>query len=260
MRRFNYTGRKKLGKSHVNVVLNSLSDGVEFDLDLDLSDLRRSGSVPLDACIYVEAYARTKWERFQMGTVADPHTGIRRKLESFTENDNIQFRVKVVDSADAGRILALQSQIRPAGGGESRSRSLLPVEVRSLGSLIYAVDFPEDSPPVLVLNEKLDHQMEAGVKSLVNRPIFVTLVLPQVVREILVKLLVIDPVTNDFEDDSDCEQWEKGWIGLARTWNANPLPENDDGDPVQRLEWIDEAVDGMAEDFGVLQLFEQVED
>lgn len=256
MRRFNYTGRKRLGQGHVNVLLHTRSTDLEFDLDLDLSDLRKEKSVPGDAAIHVEAYTRTKWERFQFGTVAHPDTGSRRKLSSFTDKDNIQFRVKVVDT-DSGRILAMQSQIRPAGKGESRSRSLLPVEVRPLDNLVYSVDFPEDSPPVLVLNEKLDSVSDEGIKALANRPIFVALALPQVVREILLRLMVIDPITDDFDDTSDCEQWQKGWLALARTWNESPLPGRVEEDPEPMLQWIDEAVDGMAHGIGVLQQFQQ---
>lgn len=70
LRRFNYTGRKKIPRSAVAVkVLNSDSGPPAFDAKFDLSSV----NLPAHARVYVEAYHRASYMRFDFGKISDIH-------------------------------------------------------------------------------------------------------------------------------------------------------------------------------------------
>lgn len=256
MRRFNYTGRLRIDRSRVSVTLHAVENGrLDCEADVDVSELVKA-KVPPTAGIFLEAYNRTKFERFDLGTVGSPAAKQTWHLETFHKDESLLFRVKVVDANDhAGRIIASASGIRPATPDESHQSSLLPVSVEPLDDVVYRVDFPDDGPPTLRLNEALDTSLEGGIKAVVRTPLFVALVLPEVVRQVLTRILVVEGQdTDDDDSSSSCAKWRR----YARILNPDPMPElgeEDDTGPL--LEWIDVAVSKVGRDVGAIQRFQQ---
>jgi hypothetical protein len=256
MRRFNYTGRKRLNRSDVVITLHPQADGgLEFDSIVDLAELRKADGVQPDAPVFLEAYSRTKFERFDLGTLEFSAPATRHRLTSFRRDENVLFRLKVVDSeAHEGRIIAMASGIRPVAPQEARQSSLLPVSVKPLDDLVFLVDFEEDGPPTLVLNERLD-VMEQGIKAAARNAVFIALVLPEAVRQILTRILVIE---DDTGEDEDALSWSAKWKRFARSLNPEPIPElEDDQDPDRVLDWIDVVVSRIGRNLNVIQKFEQ---
>ena len=69
IRRFNFTGRKRISRTRLNIFLYATPDAnLAFDAGLDMENL----SLPFDAKLYIEAYRRTYLRRFSCGTVAQP--------------------------------------------------------------------------------------------------------------------------------------------------------------------------------------------
>lgn len=255
MRHFNYTGRLRISRSDVSIALHASDDGTrEFEAVLDLAAIRRHA--PGNSAVFVEAYGGTKFERFAFGTLASPAPAARHRLATFGADENVLFRVKVVETdVTRGRIIAMATRIRPAGPGETQQASLLPVSVAKLEGVVYRVDFPDDGPPTLVLNEELEAGLPQGIKAIARTPMFVSLVLPEVVRQILTRILVVDCHTDDDDDDSShAAKWKR----FARVRNREPIPQLDDGDePGPLLDWIDVAVARIAQDLRTLQRFRQ---
>src|SRR5687767_2738227 len=122
IRRFNFTGRKKLPIAIFDIALTSTPTR-GFNASVDLTNF----VFPPEARLYFEAYGSGSGIviRFPWGTVAAPDPPERRSLDSLPAG-NILFDFKVVDeSDDTGRILAIARGIPLRSGGDGR-RSLLP--------------------------------------------------------------------------------------------------------------------------------------
>ena len=119
IRKFNYTGRKKIKRSNVRIDLMRDSNGQRFFRSgFQLDDLE----LPASAHVYVEAYHRSGYQRFDFGSVGDRKTPTDRMLKNISDSATPLFRVKVVDRSTAhGRILASVDKVRPENRKSGRA-------------------------------------------------------------------------------------------------------------------------------------------
>jgi hypothetical protein len=112
LRRFNYTGRKKIKQEDVPIQL--IGKGPVLEFEADFASLTKY-EIPADAKLFVEAYERAAYMRFDFGTVGSISTPTRaeRLLTEFEGSDAIRFRVKVVDAGHEGQLLAEADGIFP---------------------------------------------------------------------------------------------------------------------------------------------------
>ena len=247
IRKFNYTGRKKIKRSAVRVdVLRDAEGHRFFNISLTFGDL----NLPAAACIYVEAYHRTAYQRFPFGTVGNKVIPEDRYLTRFAKTATPLFRVKVVDRSKAhGRILAVIDKVRPENVDDqpSGSQSLLYVEYGDLGHRIWELDLDGDWP-VLRLNQQA---REIGlIASSDDR--FLSLVYPEILRQILTRIVITDGHT-----DPDCDDdWLSLWLKLACHLSGRPVPAMGARDDQQR--WIEAAIDAFGMNHRILERFERV--
>jgi hypothetical protein len=246
IRKFNFTGRQKIKRSQVRVDLRRDADDYRcFDIALSLDGM----ALPAGAHVYLEAYHRTAYQRFDCGTVADLRIPQDRRLWRFSETTRPLFRVKVVDrSAGLGRILAALDKVRPQSVDDlpADSRSLLFVEYDDLGSAIWQLDLDGDWP-VLKLNRNAD---EISLVASSDKR-FLPLVYPEVFRQIMVRILLIDEHSDPFCDDD----WPSLWLKLAsRLPGVGPPPDQGRSD---QGAWIDKAVEAFSGNYKMLDMFNQ---
>lgn len=228
--RIQFTGRKRLTSGDVSIVLHDQAEPLAFAIDR-LSLERHE--LPGDALVRVEAYRRTVYAPFELGTVS--HLKIPEGSTPLTEfdglPDGVRFRVKVtsVDGLNAGQLLAESGGIAPvwsSGGKES----LLPVRPEDLDQEVFRLDM--DDEPVLLINSKIDQWRQVARSNH-----FVALVYPAAFRTILAEIL-----RQDLPDLTDNDDWRALWLRLAIRQNrANPLPASD-ADEADKVQWIDDAV------------------
>lgn len=244
IRKFNYTGRKKIRRSNVQIDLLRDNEGKRyFNIHLHLDDM----TLPDNAHIYVEAYHRSGYQRFDFGTVGEKKIPHDRGLQNFSDGAVPLFRVKVVDKTSShGRILASVDKIRPESVDNvpAGSQSLLFVEYEDLGNIIWQLDLDGDWP-VLRLNRKVEEiSLIASSDS-----DFLSLVYPEAFRQILTRIILEDEHT-----DPDCDDdWPSLWLKLACTLPGMSYPPQI-GKTEQRA-WIDNAVEAFSENFGILEKF-----
>jgi hypothetical protein len=246
IRKFNYTGRKRIKRTRVRVDI--LRDSYEqriFNISLQLSDMDLPGS----AHVYVEAYHRTAYQRFDYGTLADYKVPGDRRLFNFSNSTSPLFRVKVVDRTGThGRILAAVDKIRPESVDElpAGSQSLLFVEYEDLGNTVWQLDLEGDWP-VLKLNRNVEEI--SLIASSDNR--FLPLVYPEAFRQILARILI-----EDQHSDPDCDDdWPSLWLKLACSLpNVNPPPQAGKNN---QQSWIDHAVEAFSVSNKMLEMFKQ---
>ncbi len=229
LRKLNFTERVKLPRNQVRVTLRREADGVlAFDPALSFEGI----TAPSDARVYIEAYHRTSFMRFDCGSVGALSIPSDRRLTEI-DGSSVRFRVKIVD---AHRILAVADDIRVTERAPNASGRvpLLPVQFTdALDQQAWRVVFEPDTP-VLELNNRI-----ADIERIArDDTLFFALVYPAAVRAILTQILLIDR-HEAFEESTE---WWALWIRWAQRYLSAPLPDDPDDAPG----WIEDVVAAFA--------------
>ena len=227
----NHTGRKRLTSEDVAIGLYNESTPLAFEvtrLSLDKHNL------PGDALVRLEAYHRTIYARFGLGTVSEPVIPGKQFIPQFNIPDGIRFRVKVtsVTEPGIGQLLAAGARIAPSwldGGRES----LLPVKPDdTLGQEVYRLSF--DDGIVLLINDKIEQWREVS-----RDPAFMALVYPAVLKIALSRILL----NREQSEDDNEEDWPQQWIEFARSHLGMDEPPQLESENIESVsQWIDRAV------------------
>lgn len=234
-RRFNFTGRRKLMRSNVRILIHEAKRGIPQSFT---ADVKIPAVLKLDpsARVYVEAYIGASSMRFDFGTVAAVVHPRDCSLGEIDEGAPVLFRVRVVDETrNVGRVLAAANGIRPEGeeAGSGR-RSLLPLRSCDLGEEVWRLHLDSDAGPELWINSRVPALSER----LRSDPAVMGLIYPEVVRRIAYRLWS----NSEFADDAD-------WVAAWKTWLGGYLDR-----PVDAEE-IEEDADEMAKNFAAKHRF-----
>lgn len=231
LRRFCYTGRKRIPRERIHLVLHPHGgDCATFDCKVDLHGM----DLPGEAGIVVEAYDRTgqQYGRFSLGTIANGAAPTGFRLDGFENPESVTFRVKVIGSPGRRGIPLLASADRlvpRSADPETEAKDgLLPVRLMDLGQELWTLDV-EGERPVLYLNNKVpDVKQTLGRSSL-----FKALVYPEVLRKIL--NAIFD--ASERKPHESEELWHQDWLQFASA--LEPLPPADVSGEVAPDEWSD---------------------
>lgn len=229
LRKLNFTERAKIPRSGIQFSLRRDESGaLVFDPRLSLDGI----DAPPAARVFIEAYYRTAFMRFDCGTVADFKPPADRRLTEIDGSGLVRFRVKIVDNrANDHRIVAVADDIVVSEEKrESSGRTpLLPVNFTdALGQQVWRIAF-EPNGPVLELNNGIE-----GIREIArNDAAFFALVYPAAVRQILTQILLVEQ--HDAHEDGD--DWWSLWLRWAARFHS-PLPNDLDEAPF----WIDDVV------------------
>jgi hypothetical protein len=224
MRRFNFSGRQKIKREDVRLVVNSQNR--TLNCGARLTDYE----FPDNANVYLEAQRQNRYMRFGLGSVVE----LDRRSHSLTEFDDlegIQYSLKVVE-ANHGRLLGIVSQIKPSDDGDHdkpAGQGILPVRSTDLSDcgLLWRVDSSSS-------NYILEIEKGLGSKEQVVRSVFFrAFVLPAAMREILITI-----VASDWDETlSNPQDPDTAWLTYARD-KCGGLPEK--GDSLEDYaEWLD---------------------
>ncbi len=226
-RRFNFTERKRIEQQQVVVEIEERSDGgaPSFTMEMDLGDL----GLPTDAEVVVEAYSRRVGLRFAWGTVGALAPPLDRRLADMPVNPS--FRVKVVEPRE-GRLLAMANRVRPHS--QARHSSLVWLKGEDLGKEVWRLQFTGTGNPTLLVNNNIHGIGEAAREDRAFR----ALVMPEVLRAMLIRALVVEECDLD-DDDGD---WGE-LLRFVRGFHTEEIASDaEDGYREMRMDWIDRAV------------------
>jgi len=233
-RTFNYTNRKRIPRGNVQIALKKQEPNPPtFDARFNLSDLK----LPPDGKVYVEAYYRTSYMRFDFGTVAEPGSEEDRTLRDIDNRELVYFRVKVTDATgEQGRLLAeADGLIANPTEGPGNHVCILEVKFEDLGNLPWSLEINDSATPTLVVNRRISNKEYVR-----SNAAFFALVYPAVVRELLTFIL-----NGDHEYDPDGDDWRDRWLRFITALpDVDSPPEGEEIDP---RPWIDTAVRAFCE-------------
>ncbi len=236
IKRVNFTGRKRIARSHVRV---EVRDGTPRTFDA-LVNLDGTG-MPIGASVFLEAMCAgsTVVRRFPFGAVERIIPPKDRTLDGI-EGENVFFALKVVDNRERiGRILGIAENIRPERAGIQTAtgrQGILPIETAPLGQQLWDLHFGEIDV-CLRVNDEI-----SGLKERARwDPIFYAAIYPAIVRQILSRALAEGV---DVEEQSD--RWPVLWLKFAKSLHPDqetpPTPDTSEED---RDSWIDAVVDAF---------------
>lgn len=228
IRRFNFTERKRIDQQRVAVRIEERDDGAPpaFTAELNLDGLE----LPSDASVIIEAYSGRAALRFAWGEVGALAPPLDRRLVDMPVNPS--FRVKVVTPDGSGVLLAMANRVRPHR--EQHHGSLVWLKGEDLGKEVWRLQFAGTGAPTLLVNENIHGIGEA----VLHDNAFRGLVMPEVLRAMLTRALVVD----NYAPDDEGGDWNE-LMQFVRGFHAEPLGPDGDGDEREaRMDWIDAAV------------------
>jgi hypothetical protein len=250
IRKFNYTGRKRIARSRVTIEIIPGKDGpTYFDASIDLSGL----NLPKNAEIFIEAYRRSFFKRFPFGTVSQLRSPQDRSLGDLDPRALAMFRIKVVEATGKGRILAVADKIIPRRTDDEPANKicLLPVDFVDLGESIWRLDLAGDWPS-LQLNARLEDIREIARSD----AHFLSLVYPEVVRQIFYEIVVME---DHVDPQTDPDDWMSQWLTFAAILGVKQLPPSGESEPIlqDKLKWIDDTVEAFCSSNKMMEKFVQ---
>jgi hypothetical protein len=231
-RTFNYTGRRKILRKDVSITMRQTNGCWWFEADLKLADYH----FPRNAEVWVEAHRQNLWMQWAWGTVSALRAPIDRKLTEFDVPDGVLFRVRVVQppGQEHHKLLGEADGIPfvKAGEADERRRHLIVPIPDALDQQLWKINFESD-PPSLLVNK----DAKPSWKEMARSPQFIALVYPEVLRQILKRVLIDEKWSEDDEETG----WQTDWMKFARKLGGlGQLPAADLEQ--DRENWIEEAV------------------
>ncbi len=212
-RTINHTRKKRIPKGQIDIKVIKKRERLDsFRADIDLDGL----GLPGEAQVYVEAYRRFQWNRYDFGRVNS--LGAREPLDmgDLSHSETVSFRVLV--KSESGVILALAEEVKPS---EKQAKTpLLPVDFDNLGHLIWDLEFQRsDGGPMLVLNKNLPKTFMLEQARFDEQ--FILTVYPEVLRQVLARIIYGEENAKRIDDLPD--GWQRDWVRMA----TNILPEKE---------------------------------
>ncbi len=219
----NPTGIRELPRSSVEVELERRQGYSLVRLSrLSIAEY----SLPPESQLILIVMSPSAVVRLPLGTVSAPSMEPQRVAESDCHGV-VRFRL-LVRAPDSPRLIASAEKLTPYGF--NRLASLIPIESTPLKQLVWRLEFEEadGDRPVLLCNIEVYPTPESAVRD----PIFCSLVLPEVLRQVLVRLLQI---RESAKIDPDHEYWSDVCAWLKSAF-FEEVPERYDSG------WIDRVV------------------
>lgn len=240
MKRFNYTGRKKVLRDDIKIRLQGdFKEKPIVDVALDLGGY----DFPPEGDVYLEPQWKTRFMRLPLGRVSNNLRINGVRLDDFDDAEGLDFRIKIVDEGE-GLLLGIAENVKPYNKDDEldqNQQSILPVASVDLSGdgVFWRIKY-EGQQAVLQIERELGSR-EQVVRSLFFRGF----ILPAAMRQILVTV-----VTEDWDEElSDPEELSTRWLLFAHQIGAG-LPDKNAED---KEEWIDAAVRILATRIGVRQ-------
>lgn len=240
MKRFNYTGRKKILREDVKIRLHGTFDEKpKVDVAIELTDYE----FPAGGDVFLEPQRKTRFMRIPLGKVSNNLRKNSIQLEEFDDAEDLSFRVKVVDQEE-GLLFGIAENIKPydkSNQQDDNQLSILPVSSVDLSAagVLWRVEYGEQK--VILQIERELGTREQVVRSLLFRGF----ILPAAMRQILIYVTSEpwDPELSDPEELPTC------WLLFARQLGAG-LPSLN-ASMAEKEEWADTVARILAFQIGV---------
>lgn len=205
IRKFNYTGRRRIHRRNVGLGLRQGRTSMEWQLSAEFR--LDEYAFPEDAEVYLEAYRQTYYQRLSVGRVGQLQDVKGLPLTGIDDVEDLLFRVKVVGRAEKGPLLVGEGDRIPVTelNEESvKSHRLLKVRPRdNLDHQLFRVE-EEGGQYFVEINKTVEDWRGVAAADW-----FRTIVAPGILREVLSHVMIVNGHYEADEGDSpsDATLW-----------------------------------------------------
>lgn len=212
-KRIRLTGRKQLARSVVEVKVVEI--GGKKLVAMTIANKSAFAQMPDTARIRLRLFENKFSETLEFGTLGDMKTTAEIRNTAFSA-PACQLRIVASDGEHKGLLLGSTDTwtLRTGGGDEggTASEGILYFQPHDIAPRAWKLDVREDDYPIVYIDRKIP-DARTWVR---NDPVFVSCVLPAIVREVFDDIL---------DGNTPPEQrWAKDWLGWADTLHARQCP------------------------------------
>jgi hypothetical protein len=243
IRKYNYTGRKKILTKRVQITETITSGLKNFNVKCDFKGME----FPDEAKVFVEPYFKSTFKRFDFGTVSRFNLPESLDISDLPTTDQLRYRIKVVDTSYTnGLILGFADVSGELISHEKIGKqSILPVDFVDLGKRIWTLEI-RTTGPVLAINEKLTNIREI----IRSNDFFFSLVYSEVIKRIAIEITK----PQDFDED-ELSGWQAEWILFFRQVLFQVQPLKSGADDETKEEWCNDISEAFARKYFVFEKF-----
>lgn len=240
-RRIRLTGRKQLPLSSIEAKI--FEESPRILVSLVLKERRTFERFPATSLVKLRLFENKVAETLEFGTIGAPRVIQELKNPTFSA-PSCQVRVVATDGMQKGQVLGSSNMWTLRIDAEDRtgkgSEGLLMFQSREIAPRTWSLEIREDDYPIVYVDKSIP-QSGVWVR---NDPVFVSCVLPAIVREVFEDILM-------FENQPSDTTWVKHWLEWADDITpGKPPPWNDERGQKQR--WINDLIEGFCYRHGML--------
>ncbi len=241
-RRVRLTGRRQLPRSSVDVKIHE--NGGRKLVSMTIAGPASFKEMPESARVKLRLFENKFSETLEFGTIGEMKTVVEITNGAFAV-PSCQLRVVASEGDRRGLILGSTSPWNLRTGGDSESgkasEGILLFQPYNIAPRTWKLDIREDDFPLVYVDRSIP-DARTWVR---NDPVFVSCVLPAIVREIFESILAPDARPD--------KTWEKDWLDWAETLMPGKAVPWLDGIK-QKREWVDDLLDSFCDRHGTLNL------
>lgn len=236
------TGRKQLARSAVEAKVVEI--GNKRLVSMTMAKPKAFSKMPKSARIKLRLFENKFSETLEFGTLEDMKTTAEIKSGAFSA-PTCQLRIVATDEEHKGLLLGSTDTWTMRTGdndeGGTENEGILLFQPHDIAPRSWKLDVREDDYPIVYIDKKIPDS-RTWVR---NNPIFVSCVLPAVIREVFDDILSVNTPPE--------QSWAKDWLDWADTIMPGKLPPWTD-DRQQKQGWISDLLDGFCLRHDMLEL------
>lgn len=241
-KRIRLTGRRQLARSAVETKVVEI--GPKRLVSMTIATPAAFQRIPQTARIRLRLFENKFSETLEFGTLGAMKTTAEIKNRAFSA-PSCQLRVVAGDGSHKGLLLGSTDTWTMRTGGEddggTASEGILLFQPSEIAPRSWKLDLREDDYPIVYVDKRIP-DARTWVR---NDPIFVSCVLPAIVREVFDDILSTNAPPE--------QAWAKDWLGWAETLMPGKSPPWADG-RTQKLGWVSDLLDSFCQRHGMLDL------
>ncbi|MFN4202424.1 MAG: hypothetical protein ACK4GM_05160 [Tabrizicola sp.] len=237
--RIRLTGRRQLPRSAVEAKIFDL--GSKRLVSLAITQAEYFRKMPATARIKLRFIENKFSETLEFGTIGEPRQTAELRNRSFSA-PSCQLRVVASEDERTGILLGSTDSwtLRADNDdpGSKAGQGILLFQPADIAPRSWKVDIRDDDYPVVYIDKRIP-DARTWVR---NDPVFVSCVLPAIIREVFSALLSGQELPE--------QAWAKDWLQWAETLMPGQLPVV--GDPQQKDKWTEALLDTFCLKHGTL--------
>jgi hypothetical protein len=241
-KRIRLTGRRQLARSAVDVKVAVV--GNKKLVSMTIADAKAFSKMPETARVKLRLFENKFSETLEFGTIGAMKIAAEIRNGAFSA-PSCQLRVVATDGVTSGLLLGSTDTWTLRTGGDddagTSSEGILDFQPFDIAPRTWKLDLRDDDYPIVYVDKSIPDS-RTWVR---NDPIFISCVLPAIVKEVFDDILLASSAPE--------QEWVKDWLSWADTLMPGKSPPWTEGDQPKQ-DWINDLLDSFCQRHGMLDL------